>query len=106
MIKDQENLISDKMETNLNKFLESISQFHDAFDDHCERRFVETDATKSTGNKNSDNKTPVTDQGKNKSRKSKTLEAKNDLWSIFVTTKNIGKAMEETTFVLVKIQNH
>lgn len=94
MIKDQENLISDKMETNLNKFLES--QCDDAFDGDCARRFVETDAKESTGNKNSDDKMPVTDQGKNKNRKSRILEAKNELWSIFVTMKNIGKAMEET----------
>ena len=96
MIKDQENLISDKMETNLKKFLESISQCDDAFDGDCVRRFVETDARESTGNKNSDNKMPATDQGKNKNRKSRILEAKNELWSIFVVMKNIGKAMEET----------
>ena len=64
MIKDQENLISDKVDTILNKFLESISRCDDAFDDGCVSRFVETYAKDSATKKYLVKKTPVSDKGK------------------------------------------
>lgn len=65
------------------------------YDDECLRIFSETNVKESTTNKNSDNKTQVADQGKNKKRKSSTLEATNELWSIFATMQKFGKEMEE-----------
>ena len=65
------------------------------YDDDCLRIFSETNVKESTTNKNSDNKTQVADQGKNKKRKPSTLEARNELWSIFATMEKFGKEMEE-----------
>lgn len=65
------------------------------YDDDCLRIFSETNVKESTTSKNSDNKTQVADQGKNKKRKSSTPEARNELWSIFATMETFGKEMEE-----------
>ena len=79
MTKDQENLISHKVDTILNKFLKSISQYDNDFDGGCVSRFVETDAKGLYSNKISCKKTPVADKGKKKKRKSSTFEARNEL---------------------------